>query len=128
MATEATRAQVFFQLMTGYRVSQALYVAAKLGIADLLADGPRNAEDLARSAGAHPPSLHRLLRALASVGVLAEDEGRFALTGHGSACAPMRPTLSAAPRSSTEITGTGGRGASSSTLCRRGRRATGCTP
>ena len=84
MAIESDRAQVFFHLMTGYRASQALYVAAKLGIADLLAGGPRSAEDLARAAGAHAPSLHRLLRALVSVGMFAEgDDGRFALTEIG---------------------------------------------
>jgi hypothetical protein len=84
MPTDAARAQVFFELMTGYRVSQALYVAAKLGIADLLAAGPRSAEDLAHTAGAHPASLHRLLRALVSVDVFAEDDdGRFALAEVG---------------------------------------------
>ena len=68
-------------ILVGNRVQQAVYVAAKLGIADLLGDGPRSAEDLARDAGAHPEALRRLLRALASFGVFAEDEaGRFRLT------------------------------------------------
>jgi Dimerisation domain len=60
------------QMMTGYRVSQALYVAAKLGVADLLADGPCLVEDLAQQIRAHAPTLRRLLRALASVGVFTE--------------------------------------------------------
>jgi len=61
--------------------ARSLYVAAKLGLPDLLKDGPRTPADLARAAGAHEQSLYRLLRALASVGVFAEDEqGRFALT------------------------------------------------
>jgi hypothetical protein len=69
------------RLLTGYRVSQALYVAAKLGLADLLRDGPRTADDLAVVTGTHPRSLYRLLRALASVGVFAEDgRQRFGLT------------------------------------------------
>jgi hypothetical protein len=69
------------RMVTGYWASQAVYVAAKLGIADLLAGGPRSAEDLAREVGAHERSLDRLLRALASLGVFAEGEGRrFALT------------------------------------------------
>jgi len=58
-----------------------VYVAAKLGIADLLVSGPRTAADLAQATRTHAPSLYRLLRALASLGVFAEDsEGRFALT------------------------------------------------
>jgi hypothetical protein len=69
------------QMMTGYWVSQALYVAAKIGIADLLADGPRRVEDLAAAAATHAPSLHRVLRALASLGVFTEPTpGSFALT------------------------------------------------
>ena len=54
------------------------------GIADLLRDGPRDSEALARETATHAPSLHRVLRALASVGVLHEgDDGRFALTAIG---------------------------------------------
>ena len=73
------------QLLTGYWVSQTVYVAAKLGIADLLAGGARTSAELASLTGAHAPTLHRLLRALASVGVLADGgEGRFALTPVGA--------------------------------------------
>ncbi len=73
--------QQIAQMLTGYWVSQALYVAAKLGLADLLKDGPRTADDLAAATQAHPRALYRLLRALTSVGVFAEgDNGRFALT------------------------------------------------
>ncbi len=69
------------QMMTGYWVSQALYVAAKLGVADLLADGPRSVEDLAKATLTDPPSLRRVLRALASAGVFTEaGPGVFALT------------------------------------------------
>ena len=72
------------RLVNGYRISQAIYVAATLGIADLLAGGARTSDDLAAEAGADPRSLYRLLRALASVGVLREDDGRrFALTDVG---------------------------------------------
>jgi len=72
---------VLAQLIAGNRLQQAVYVAAKLGIADLLADGPRTTADLAQAAGAHGPSLYRLLRALASLGIFAEEEdGRFSLT------------------------------------------------
>jgi hypothetical protein len=69
------------RLLNGYWQTQAIYVAAKLGIADLLQDGPQTPDDLARATGSHPPSLYRLLRALASLGVFAEDDsGRFGLT------------------------------------------------
>jgi O-methyltransferase domain/Dimerisation domain len=72
---------VLLEMLTGFWTSQAIHVAAQLGIADLLRDGPRTADDLARAAGAHGRSLYRLLRALASVGVFAEDgAGRFGLT------------------------------------------------
>lgn len=73
--------QQMAQMLSGYWMTQMLYAAAKLGLADLLAAGPRTAEDLAGRTGTHPRSLYRLLRALASVGVFAqEDDGRFALT------------------------------------------------
>ncbi len=69
------------QMIAGFWVSRALYLAAKLGIADLIQDQSRTATELAAVTGTHAPSLYRVLRALASVGVFAEDEhGRFALT------------------------------------------------
>ena len=69
------------RMLTGYWISQALYVAAKLGLADLLTSGPRSADDLAQATKTHAPSLYRLLRALASVGVFADDgTHRFSLT------------------------------------------------
>ena len=69
------------RMMTGYWVSKALNAAAELGVADLLRQGPRENDELAAACGAHPPTLYRLLRALASVGVFTEEEGRrFALT------------------------------------------------
>jgi O-methyltransferase domain/Dimerisation domain len=69
------------QLASGSWIGQAVHVAAKLGIADLLEDGPKSPATLAEATGAHAGTLHRLLRALASLGVFAEDaDGRFALT------------------------------------------------
>ena len=69
------------QMMHQYRLPQALVAAARLGLADLLADGPRSADDLARVTATHAPTLHRLLRALAGAGVFAEGaDGRFGLT------------------------------------------------
>jgi hypothetical protein len=72
-------------MLTGYWISQAIYVAAKLGIADLLQQGPKNADELAQVTGTHARSLYRLLRALASIGVFAEaEDGRFGLTPLGA--------------------------------------------
>lgn len=69
------------RLVTGYCISQAIYVAAALGLADRMASGPRRADELAYEIGAHGRSLYRLLRALASIGIFAEDgQGRFKLT------------------------------------------------
>lgn len=64
------------QLATGAFVAQAVWCAAKLGIADLLKDGPRTADDLAAEAEVQPHALYRVLRALASVGVFTETADR----------------------------------------------------
>ena len=69
------------QMVNGYELSRAIHVAAVLGVADFLMDGPRTVDDLAAATGAHAPTLHRLLRALASVGIFVEDTtGWFGLT------------------------------------------------
>jgi len=74
------------QLATGYWVSRIVYAAAKLGLADHLADQPKSAAELAGPTGTDKPSLHRLLRTLASLGILSEDpDHRFALTPLGEA-------------------------------------------
>ena len=64
------------QLISGFWVSRCLYVAAKLGIADLLKDGPKSADELAAATNAHAPSLFRVLRALAAVDVLTQTEDK----------------------------------------------------
>ena len=72
---------VLYQKLTGTWVAQAISVIAKLGTADALADGPQTVDELAAAANAHAPALYRVLRALASVGIFAEDQdGRFHLT------------------------------------------------
>jgi len=77
---------ILYQLAIGHYVSRALHLAAKLGLADLLASGPREAGELAGPTGTHAPSLRRVLRLLASVGVFEEcEDGRFALTPLGEA-------------------------------------------
>ncbi len=64
------------QLMTGFWISQSIYAAAKLGLADLVAAGPQTAEQLAKATDTNPEALYRLLRALASVGLFREDDAR----------------------------------------------------
>jgi SAM-dependent methyltransferase len=74
-----------FRMASGFYVSRAIHVAAKLGIADLLAEGPQSYGELAKVTGTHAPSLRRMLRLLASVAVFAEEaDGKFALTPIGA--------------------------------------------
>lgn len=73
------------QIVQGYWASRAVYVAAKLGIPDLLKDGPKTCDDLARASDTHAPSLYRVLRALDSIGVVHEERDRsFTLTPLGA--------------------------------------------
>ncbi len=73
-------------------MTQAIYVAAETGVADLLAAGPKTAEEMAQATGLHGGSLYRVLRALASVGLFREDEeGRFSLTPLGGLLASDLP-------------------------------------
>ena len=68
-------------MITGFWTSCCIYNAAKLDIADLLAHGPKSVEELAKSTNTQAPALYRLLRALASSGIFAENEkGEFANT------------------------------------------------
>jgi O-methyltransferase domain/Dimerisation domain len=65
---------VLWNLMRGSLTARALALAAELRLADALAEGPRSVEDVAAASGSDPDTLHRLLRALASDGVFAEEE------------------------------------------------------
>ena len=74
----------FARLADGFLTTQLLYVAARLGVADLLARGPRTGAEVAAVVGAEPDLLTRVLRGLVLEEVLAEEEGgRFALTELG---------------------------------------------
>jgi hypothetical protein len=74
------------RLIYGYQVSQAIHVAAVLGLADELADGPRAVGDLASATATHAAALLRLLRALVAVEVLREEpDGTFGLAALGDA-------------------------------------------
>ncbi|BDH13339.1 acetylserotonin O-methyltransferase [Streptomyces hygroscopicus] len=81
---EAPPEAALMQLLMGGFVTQSIGVAARFGVADALAQGPRHVDDIAAEVGAHAPSLYRLLRALGDFGVFAELTGRrFALTPAG---------------------------------------------
>lgn len=85
------------QMITAYWTSQAIYAAANFGIADLLTDGPKSADELASATGTKPELLYRLLRALASVGIFAEEDGkRFTLTPLAE---PLRSDFAGSQRS-----------------------------
>ncbi|MCC6421123.1 MAG: methyltransferase [Gemmataceae bacterium] len=81
MSSASTPQEQMRRLLAGTALTQAVHVAAKLGLADLLAGGPRTAADLAAATGTHAGALYRLLRTLAGEGIFAEDgDGRFRLT------------------------------------------------
>ena len=69
------------QFITSKWISKPISVAAELGIADLLADGPRHIDELAGLTGTHAPTLYRVMRALSCVGIFSEREDHlFELT------------------------------------------------
>lgn len=67
------------QLLAGYQISRALLALDELGLVELLEQGARSSDELARATGTHAPSVQRLLRALASVEVVTEQDGLFSL-------------------------------------------------
>jgi len=72
------------RMISGYAVSQLFYVAVRLGIADLLKDGPLGIDELASRTTTLPAALHRVMRGLAAVGLIKENESRrFELTALG---------------------------------------------
>jgi hypothetical protein len=71
----------------GFVIAQAIYALAALGIADHLKDGPRTSDELARVTHAHSPSLYRLLRTMAGLGLFTED------AEHGFSLTPLGATL-----------------------------------
>lgn len=90
MATENTQpiseppGLALYRIGIGHYFSRALALAAKLGLADVLKDGPRRYEEIAKATQTDAPSLNRVMRLLASVGIFEEREGGiFALTPTG---------------------------------------------
>jgi orsellinic acid C2-O-methyltransferase len=81
----ATMATQFASMVTGGWMSQAMYVAAELKVADLLASGPKTSEELARTTNVHAPSLRRLMRTLVTFEILRERaDGSFELMPMGT--------------------------------------------
>jgi O-methyltransferase domain/Dimerisation domain len=79
--SESTPHDQMARMIAGYWQTQMIYAAAKLGLADRLASCPRTVDELAADTETHPRSLYRLLRALASIGIFAEDaSGRYSQT------------------------------------------------
>jgi O-methyltransferase domain/Dimerisation domain len=90
-ASGADPAWQLARLLDGFLVTQLLYVAARLGIADVLSAGPRSGAEVAAAVGAAPATLTRVLRGLVVEDVLAEsDDGRFALTPVGERLKGLR--------------------------------------
>jgi ubiquinone/menaquinone biosynthesis C-methylase UbiE/predicted transcriptional regulator len=75
---------VLLEMMYGYQKSQALFVAAKLRIADILSNGSKTADELAKATGVNSRSIYHLMRSLISVGVFStEDNDKFKLNPMG---------------------------------------------
>jgi hypothetical protein len=74
------------QMSMAHWASRIVYVAAKLSLADHIANGPKSAKELAGPTGTHAPSLYRLMRTLTNLNILTEDAThRFTLTPLGDA-------------------------------------------
>ncbi|MEE8613077.1 MAG: methyltransferase [Nitrospirales bacterium] len=85
MATETlSHSQSMIRLLMGYIPTRVVYVAAKLGITDHISGDGASASDLAQKLDVHPGALYRVLRVLAGLGVLHQDENdRFFVTPFG---------------------------------------------
>jgi len=83
--SQSSEAQII-KMATAHWVSRIVHTAAELELVDRLSDGPRTAKELARSISSDAPSLYRLMRTLASLGLFTEDsDNRFSLTPLGEA-------------------------------------------
>ena len=94
-----TPAGKLLEMIAMRHVPQAIHVVAVLGIADLLADGPKSTGELAKATGSHAPTLYRVLRTLLAAGVFAEDKaGRLRLTALGQ---PLRSEVADSVRAAS---------------------------
>jgi hypothetical protein len=103
VAAAETPDQLIRRMTTAFQMTQLVYVAAKLRIADHLAAGPKPVAELAAASGSHADSLYRILRALAGYGVFAEEDGqRFRLT---PAAELLRSDVPNSMRAAAEVRG-----------------------
>ncbi len=94
-----TPAGKLLEMIAMRHVPQALLVVAVLGIADLLADGPKSSDELAQATGSHARTLYRVLRTLVAAGVFAKDKaGHFLLTALGQ---PLRSDVADSVRAAS---------------------------
>ncbi len=75
--SETEPVQILFQLARDYWASRCMHFVAELGVPDHLGETPQTAEALAEAVHVHPQALSRVLRALASIGIFEEVDGRF---------------------------------------------------
>src|SRR6187549_1362466 len=90
-ATANDAVYTLFDLISSHRITAAIYVAAKLGLADLLASGAKTAAELAHGAQANEAAVERLMRALVTLGICRIDDARFVLTEVGAHLAASSP-------------------------------------
>ncbi len=84
-AVDASLFPHLMQMIWGFMVSQAVHVAAKLAVVDILRDGAKTASEIAQATASQEGALRRLLSLLTSVDILLEDErGRFSATPLGA--------------------------------------------
>jgi hypothetical protein len=102
--TKVQAATRLLELISMRLISASIHVAAALGVADLLADAPQNAEQLAAATGVSASSLQRVLRGLVTFNVFSQDSsGRFALAPMGAhRCSSRRPVPAALAGSSPD--------------------------
>ena len=94
-----TPAGKLLEMIAMRHVPQALHVVAVMGIADLLADGPKSSDELAQATGTHARTLYRVMRTLVAAGVFAQDKaGRVRLTALGQ---PLRSDVADSVRAAS---------------------------
>ena len=104
-------AAAMHRLLAGSWVAQIIYTAAELGLADHFGEEPQNVASLASATATHAPSLSRLLRALAGIGVVHEtDDRRYSLTLLGATLRSDQPGSMRAGRASCWARNWGERG------------------
>jgi hypothetical protein len=91
-STQESLSDTVRQMATGFARTQELYTMVKLDIADHLSDGPKQSHELAHIVDAHPQALHRFLRKLVVLNLLAQDDdGAFRISPMGELLCSNHP-------------------------------------